>query len=175
MPDALERACGEADTRVARSGRDEILQLGKSRDAHERLLALVLARRRIKLGESPTAYFELARNLIRDPDNNCRWQAVVVVGESLDTKPEAVWEVVKEFGDDPDEDVRAAIATCLLEHLLERDFDRYFPRIRQEILNGRSLMIDTLGSSWFGDKDDPNFKKVQAFVRNAQRGRSKEG
>ena len=44
--------------------------------------------------------------------------------------------------------------------------------IRRPTKSGSSA-IDTLGSSWFDEKDDPNFNKVQAFVRNAQRGRSK--
>jgi hypothetical protein len=35
--------------------------------------------------------------------------------------------------------------------------------------------FDTLGGSWIGDRDDPNFKKLESFVRNARRGRSNEG
>ena len=98
-----------------------------------------------------------------------------MIGESIHVDPEAVWDVVREFGDDPDNDMRMAVATCLLEHLLEHDFETYFPKVREEILNGRSRMIDTLSSSWVGEADSPNRRKVQAFVRNARRGRSEEG
>jgi hypothetical protein len=171
-PDALERALEEADRRAEWCSIEQIFQLGKSPDARERLLALAIARRRMELGDPPATYFQFARDLIDDPDNNCRWQAVIVVGESIDADPDAVWDVVNQFGDHADADMRMAIATCLLEHLLDKDFDSYFPKVRREILNGRSLMIDTLRSSWFGERDDPNFKKLQAFVRNARRGRS---
>lgn len=170
-PDALERALEEAERRAECSIK-QIFQLGKNQDARERLIALALARRRIELGDSPATYFQFARDLIRDADNHCRWQAVIIVGESIDANPDAVWDVVTEFGDDPDDDMRTAIATCLLEHLLERAFDVYFPLVRQEILNGRSLMIETLSMCWF---DGPNQEKAQRFVRNARRGRSNKG
>jgi hypothetical protein len=173
--DALDQALEEAERRAARSSPDEIFHLGKSKNTRDRLLALRLARRRMELGDPPRTYFQFARDLIRDPDKNCRWQAIIVIGESLETDPDAVWEVAREFGDDPDSDMRMAVATCLLEHLLDQNFDAYFPLVREEILNGRSRMIDTLSSCWFGERDGPNFKKMQAFVRNSRRGRSDEG
>jgi len=45
-----------------------------------------------------------------------RWQAIVAVGEFIEEEPEAVWSFIVRWGASPDEDLRAAIATCLLEH-----------------------------------------------------------
>ena len=142
--------------------------MGSSRDAKARLRALTLARCRIELGDSPDLYFEFARSLVKDSDNNCRWQAVIVIGESIATNPEGVWQVVAEFGNSSDDDMRAAIACVLLEHLFEEDFETYFSRVREEIRAGRSLMIKTLQMC---SLDGPNHQKAQRFVRNANRGR----
>jgi hypothetical protein len=62
--------------------------------------------------------------------NDPRWQAIIAVADFIDDEPEAIWSFVERWGQHPDEDVRAAIATCLLEHLLERHFDLVFPRVK---------------------------------------------
>ena len=85
-------------------------------------------------------------------------------GESIATNPESVWQVVAEFGNSPDDDMRAAIACVLLEHLLEEDFETYFARVRVEIRGGRSWMIKTLQICRF---EGPNHQKAQRLVRNA--------
>ena len=58
-----------------------------------------------------------------------RWQAIIVVGEFVKTNPEEVWEFISRWGGHEDEDLRTAIATCLLEHVLEYHFDSIFPRL----------------------------------------------
>src|SRR5436190_5294957 len=62
----------------------------------------------------------------RDP----RWQAIIFVGEFIESQPEHVWEFAQRWGKHAQRDLRAAIATCLLEHLLEYHFDAFFPRVR---------------------------------------------
>lgn len=51
----------------------------------------------------------------RDP----RWQAIIDVSEYLESDPEPIWGFIKELHDTPDDDLLAALATCLLEHLFE--------------------------------------------------------
>ena len=92
--------------------------LAGSRRAEDRLRSLRAMRDQIAGGKPPGDYLDLARPLIADPDNDCRWQALIVVGESVRTDPEAVWEVICEHGVSEDEDMRAGVATVLLEHLL---------------------------------------------------------
>jgi hypothetical protein len=53
-----------------------------------------------------------------DGQTDPRWQAVIAVGEFVEAEPEAVWAFVERWGKHANEDLRSAIATCLLEHLL---------------------------------------------------------
>ena len=55
-----------------------------------------------------------------------RWQAIIEVGEFIQSDPVAVWEFTVKWGKAECEDVRTAVATCLLEHLIEDHFDPYF-------------------------------------------------
>ena len=58
-----------------------------------------------------------------------RWQAIIRVGDFVEHEPEEIWHFVLKWGSHEDEDVQAAIATLLLEHLLEYHFDLLFPRV----------------------------------------------
>ena len=77
-----------------------------------------------------------ARSLVGHPDNDVRWQALIAVAGWIESDPEPVWEVVLEYGESEDEDMRMGVATVLLEHLLEHHFDAYFPRVRERIEAG---------------------------------------
>jgi hypothetical protein len=63
-----------------------------------------------------------------DDQQDPRWQAIIKIGNFIEDEPEPVWAFVERWGQQPDEDLRAALATCLLEHLLEYHFDLIFPR-----------------------------------------------
>jgi hypothetical protein len=91
-------------------------------DAQRRLLALALIRREIARGAPATDYLPLARTLVEDPDNGCRWQALIVIGEALRTSPEDVWSVIRAHGGSQDSDLRTGVATVLLKHLLKEHF-----------------------------------------------------
>jgi hypothetical protein len=58
-----------------------------------------------------------------------RWQAIIEVGLFAKQEPQAIWPFVMKWESHEAEDLRSAIATCLLEHLLEYHFDLLFPRI----------------------------------------------
>lgn len=58
-----------------------------------------------------------------------RWQAAIALGRLADSDPESVWTLVVRHGSRRHSDVRMAIATCVLEHLLEHHFDTFFPRV----------------------------------------------
>lgn len=145
-----------------------------SQEANERLFALMIMQKQIKQGDSPKNYFELAKKLICDPDNNCRWQSLIVISELINSHPDLVWKIILKYGDSKDTDMRTAVSTLLLEHLLDFDFDKYFPKIRREILNGRQRFIDTLEGCWFDNGSGTHYKKVQSFVKKAKRGLNKE-
>lgn len=52
--------------------------------------------------------------------------------EFVETDPEPVWGFVVRWSCHPQEDLRMALATCLLEHVLEHHFDAYFPKVRAQ-------------------------------------------
>jgi len=62
-----------------------------------------------------------ARQERRDP----RWQAIIKIGEFNRRAPRTVWTFIAKWGCHSDRDLRAAVGTCLLEHLLEYHFEDY--------------------------------------------------
>ncbi len=83
-----------------------------------------------------------------------RWQAMIDVAEFVESHPEEVWPFVRRWGATPDDDVRAAVATCVLEHLLEHHFDRIFPLVEQTVAD--PLFADTFSLCWkFGQAAAP--------------------
>ena len=127
-------------------------QMCRSDDPDTRILGLVLMRLRIYSAELLTDYFDIARQLVEDQNNTCRWQSIIVIGEFIESDPESVWEVASHYGVSDDEEMRTAVATVLLEHLLEYYFDTYFPRVRSLVQGGSSNLADTLSRCYpFGD------------------------
>ena len=57
-----------------------------------------------------------------------RWQAIIKVANFIPDNPAEVWAFIAMWGRHPDRDLKAAIATCALEHLLEQHFQAYFPK-----------------------------------------------
>jgi hypothetical protein len=80
-----------------------------------------------------------------DGELDDRWQAVIAVAEFIETEPEAVWAFTKKWGRHPDDDVRTAIWTCLLEHLLEQHFDAFISRV-EEAAKADRLFADAVAS-----------------------------
>jgi hypothetical protein len=89
---------------------------------------------------------EVAPEDERDP----RWQAIIVVAEFLITDPEAIWPFTVRWGSHADEDLRMAIATCVLEHLLERHFDRFIDRVEAAAMASSEFASTVSSCSKFG-------------------------
>lgn len=64
-----------------------------------------------------------------DGEIDPRWQAIIRVAEFVESNPDELWAFAHRWGATSDEDLRQAIATCLLEHLLEHHFAALFPRV----------------------------------------------
>lgn len=115
----------DAWNRVKRQGRRctlvELQQGCASRAAKVRLRSLLTVRRQIHAGGLRQGYFHLAKRCVDDIDNNCRWQALIIIGEFIEICPDAVWQIVEEYGSHKDHDMRMGAATVLLEHLVEHD------------------------------------------------------
>lgn len=142
--------------------------LAESADPTYRQRSLELMREAIAGGKDPAAFFDLARKLIGDEDNDCRWQAAIVVGESIESNPEGVWDVICEFAESQDEDMRDAIATVLLEHLLEHHFERFFDRVKGKVEAGSPMFADTLRRCWAFGEAESKWLKVEALLHAAE-------
>ena len=76
-----------------------------------------------------------------------RWQGIIAIGEYIETHPEEIWPFVARWGTSTQPDLRDAIATCLLEHLMEHHFEVIFPRVEQLSKTDR-MFADTFLRCW---------------------------
>lgn len=84
-----------------------------------------------------------------------RWQAAIALGDFAASEPERIWQLVLKHGSRRCADVRMAIATCVLEHILEHHFDAFFPRVAEAARSNRWFW-DTAQSCWLmGDAELP--------------------
>jgi len=99
-----------------------------------------------------------------------RWQAIIAVAEFIATDPEPVWLFALRWGCSQDEDLRAAIGTCVLEHLLEHHFDRYISKMEEAVLADRHFAA-TAAMCWkFGESENlaarsARFDRLQKLAR----------
>lgn len=84
-----------------------------------------------------------------------RWQAIIQVAEHISDDPEAVWSFIDRWGKHADADLRSAIATCGLEHLLEDHFEQFFPRVAAAARSNANF-ADTVLRCWkLGQAESP--------------------
>ncbi len=102
----------------------------------------------------------------RDP----RWQAIIAIEDFIQEEPDAIWSFILRWGSNPDEDLRTAVATCLLEHLLACHFSRFFPRI-EEAVRSDALLADSFSRCWkLGQaKEDANAKRFDGLLAKCRK------
>jgi hypothetical protein len=98
-----------------------------------------------------------------------RWQAIIVVEEFIRSDPEPIWPFIVRWGSSLDEDLRTAVATCLLEDLLKFHFECFFPRL-EEAVQSNALLADTFSRCWKlgqaeGEGNVGRFEALQAKCR----------
>jgi hypothetical protein len=90
-----------------------------------------------------------------DDEMDPRWQAIIALGDFIESDPEPLWLFVERWGIFPNENLRQAITTCLLEHLLEYHFESLFPRV-ERLARSNRLFAESLGMCWsFGKSELP--------------------
>lgn len=107
-----------------------------------------------------------------------RWQAIIRIGAFIETQPEAVWQFAYRWGRHAQADLRTAVATVLLEHLLEHHFDVMFPRVRRAALASQRF-AHTFSLCWMlGQaelpKNAPRFERLERQLANRRRRRDRE-
>lgn len=98
-----------------------------------------------------------------------RWQAIIRIAAFIQKEPEAVWAFVLRWGSHEDEDPRTAVATVLLEHLLEYHFERFFPKVTTAV-ESNVLFGDTFARCWkFGQAEQEANAKMFDDLRKSVR------
>lgn len=99
----------------------------------------------------------------RDP----RWQAIIKVGRFIKSDPEPVWAFALKWGRHPNGDLRMAIATCLLEHLLGHHFDLIFPRVEVAVKRSRRFADTFCSCRKFDQSEEPaNARRMDRLQRS---------
>lgn len=89
-----------------------------------------------------------------DDGEDPRWQAIIEVGAYVESNPEEVWQFVLRWGCHEQEDLRDAIACCLLEHLLEAHHE-IIARRADEAAKADPLFADMARRCWFDRSEAP--------------------
>ena len=110
-----------------------------------------------------------------------RWQAIIAVSDHIENHPDKVWSFTRKWGAHANADLRCAVATCLLEHLLEHHFDRIFPLVSEACRRSERFGDTFCLCGEFGQTAAPrNLKRfrslktkvsAQSAKKMAQRGR----
>ena len=82
-------------------------------------------------------------------------RAIIAVADFIETEPEAVWSFARKWGAHPDDDLRMAISTCVLEHLLEHHFEVFISRV-EEAARVDPLFASMVTNCWkLGQSEEP--------------------
>jgi hypothetical protein len=102
----------------------------------------------------------------RDP----RWQAIIKIGEYIEDYPPEVWRFARKWGAHANRDLRAAIATCLVEHLLEYHFEQMIPLV-EEACDQSKRFADTVALCWeFGQTESAkNRRRFKRLLHRIQK------
>lgn len=121
--------------------------------------------------DEPSWYFDLAREQVGSCNNDVRWQSIIVIGEYIPfgKRNDEIWDILIEFGG-RDDDMQDALATVLLEHLLEYDFERSVDRITLTLQACSSasadILVDLLRRCWPFGQAERKWQKVQEIIKH---------
>ena len=116
---------------------------------------------------------DIEKNL-ESPEEDARWAGAIEAGELVLDEPHRAWEIVVKYGSSDDLDLRDAIATCVLEHLLENHFNIYFPKVEELIKRGNPILGSQISfihatksshcSEFSGNFDWPIFQHIRKVM-----------
>jgi hypothetical protein len=96
-----------------------------------------------------------------------RWMAIIKIGDFIETEPEQVWLFIRKWGIHPNEDVRMAIACCLLEHLLEHHFEDFFPKVKKACYQSNRFAFTFRICDQFGQAEQNDNSKAFVELKNS--------
>lgn len=92
--------------------------------------------------------FEELDAALSGTDDSVRWSAATELSDYAEENPDFIWPLVIKHGSSSDGDLRSAIATCALEHILEHHFAEYFDRLADAMAQRNSKLALTFGCCW---------------------------
>jgi hypothetical protein len=94
-------------------------------------------------------FYDIARRALKVRDDQVYWSACAVLSYFVDRFPGQLFELIRAVVTGSSDDQRTALATCLLEHLLERNFDEIVKSIAEERnAQLRFDLADVLSRCW---------------------------
>lgn len=103
-----------------------------------------------------------------------RWQAIIAVGEFIESDPIPVCDFAMKWARRRGRDLQGAISCCLIEHLLEHHFDLVLPRMRTAARENARVAAHFIGL-WkspfqFGQAQQPaNVRKLKRLDSELRR------
>ena len=107
----------------------------------------------------------LPGNTAPEGEQDARWQALIAIGEYAQSDPAAIWPFALKWGSHEDEDLRAAVATVLLEHFLEYHFDLIFPKVEAAVRSNPSFAKTFKLCGQFGQAEEQSRAKRMARLK----------
>lgn len=157
--------------RFTRAEEGSLRNLAGSRDPRDRRLCVEYL---ACCGRPGPSFLGIADLLVRDRRESVRWAVLVLVGLNYaEENPQAAWPFVARWGSAPSRDLRIGVACCVLEHILQQDFARYFPKARKIVEEGnRRFALTLLYCRKDGDSAEPrNAAAFDEYVATLDRAR----
>lgn len=106
-----------------------------------------------------------------------RRKAAVDLAEHAENFPELVWPLVVKYGSSKDGNLRVAIATCVLDRVLQFHFDEYFPKAEELVLEGNPEFREALNCCWkYGlSEDELNASRWEKLLKRTEKFEKKSG
>ncbi len=157
-PDELIRA------RFNAAERRSLFRLARSRELARRQRCVEYLWSGEGIRQNLPFFLEIADLLIPHRSEKVRWGMLCVLGDFAESSPEALWPLVLKWGSAASEDIRMGVACCILEHILEFHFTRYFQRAKEEIERGNRRFTLTMSTCYkIGQAEKP--RNAQALDR----------
>jgi hypothetical protein len=139
--------------------------LASSAESKERALCLDYLDACLSAPESFEFNLRLLDKLASDEDRDIQSMAIYMIGLCVNDCPAQVWPLILKHGSVQDEETRAVVAACLLEHLLERHFKEYFPKVEYEIRGGNQAFVSTLSGCIRLGQSDAQWERLTSLVK----------
>ena len=106
---------------------------------------------------------ELADVLVLNRSANVRWGTLNCISFGFaESHPRRLWPFIARWGCHRSSDIRSGVACCLLEHILDVDFEEIFERSKALVEAGNIRFLDTLRTCWLTSKR--NEAKIRRYI-----------